>query len=1022
MYGAELVNAKLGVFQRIARTVLLGVMCFAGGAQAVEKIIIDTDMGGDVDDVGAVAVANYYMGQGRAELLAVMVSNIGSQGGWAAAASDAVNTYYKHPNIKLGTNRGPATAIAGDGSEFTRHIGSNASRYGHDHNQFDQAEDAVLAYRRLLSSQPDRSVNLVVVGWMSNIANLMDSASNHRGDGIHSTGKQLLERKLKRLVVMGGRYPSGLEFNFKLDGPSASRVIAQLQVPMVFSGYELGTLVQTGSSLVQTSSNNPVREAYRLYGGGVEPFNRSSWDLTAVLYVVEGLGDYFNLSASGKNQVNGDGSNSWLSGNSKGDYYLKLKDSQARYRLQDRLNYILAAAPTSGPKPPVCAVVLSLAALNPSCSTSNGSIESTVSGGVAPYQYAWSDGSSQSHASALGPGSYSLAVSDAKGCTASASTALASLSLTTNIQHASDTHLGSISLSPSGGRAPLSFDWSNGATQRDIHDLAAGQYSVAVSDAAGCIVNKSLEVELLAASPEHYLEAECAVETGASWFEANDSSASGQLLLATDGGTYNLGPSGSAASTLRYELKLESSGDYRLYARVSAADEGQDSLWYRINSGDWVAWHMGSTASLSWVRLSTAVAFQSGSNVLEIAFREGGLELDKLYVTQGTVRPVGAVGEASNCGPVSCPVAGTSCDDGNALTVNDRTDGDCGCAGTPVTGQSHALDAECASDIGDNWQAFTSSDAAKGSAIRVAANQYNLTPTAASATRVSFSFEHLVADDLQLFARINAPDNGSDSVWIRVNGGEWQDWHFGSTAGFSWHRWWLSVAVEAGSNVVDFAFREGGLELDKIFLSKSAALPISYGDDSSNCGPGSCPAAGLACDDGNDNTYEDVTDGNCNCTGVPFGVELVALEAECAADQGGLWQEDSSALASEQGYVAVPLGNYNMHQNGNAETELSFPVALGVAGDYYLYAHTLTPDAGSDSLWYQIDEGAWNAWHLGVSQQFNWQRHYQVLPLSAGAHTVRIAFREGGLQLDKLVLSQGLKDLAGTGPEASNCN
>lgn len=312
--------------------------------QFVEKLIIDTDMGGDVDDVGALAVAHYYADQGQAEILAVMAS-IDQRGPWAAAASDAVNTYYNRPDIMLGVNMGPAVAFAGDGSRFPQRIGSNAE-YGHDLITDEPVEDAVSAYRRLLNGQPDYSVNLVVIGWMSNVANLMLTGADHGGDGIEKTGKQLLEQKLKRLIVMGGSYPSGSEFNFEFDGPSASVVASELDVPTVYTGLELGNLVRTGESLVNTPVNNPVREAYRLYGGGVEPYNRASWDLTAILFAVEGLSDYFSFSDSGKNQVAFDGSNLWLSGDQKGDYYLELKDADARYRLRDRLNDILQTMPS----------------------------------------------------------------------------------------------------------------------------------------------------------------------------------------------------------------------------------------------------------------------------------------------------------------------------------------------------------------------------------------------------------------------------------------------------------------------------------------------------------------------------------------------------------------------------------------------------------------------------------------------------------------------------------------------------
>lgn len=314
--------------------------------QSKTHLIIDTDMGGDVDDVGALAVAHYYVDQGQAEILAVIAS-IDERGGWAPAASDAINTYYGRPDIALAINKGPAVSYAGDSSNFTQHIGANTELYGHDLSLDSDVEDAVDLYRRLLNSQPDQSVSLVVVGWMSNIANLMLTGPNHNGDDIAKSGTQLLEAKVKQMVVMGGQYPSGSEFNFELDGPSAATVTRDLNVPMIFTGYELGTKVLSGGSLVNTPADNPVREAYRLYGKGVEPYSRASWDLSAVLYAVEGLSDYFNLSELGKNQVAYDGSNLWLGGDLKGDYYLELKDADAESRLEERLNTILESPPSA---------------------------------------------------------------------------------------------------------------------------------------------------------------------------------------------------------------------------------------------------------------------------------------------------------------------------------------------------------------------------------------------------------------------------------------------------------------------------------------------------------------------------------------------------------------------------------------------------------------------------------------------------------------------------------------------------
>lgn len=287
---------------------------------------------------------HYYADLGQVDLLAVIAS-IDERGAWASSAADAVNTYYGRPDVQLAVNRGQATAFAGDASRFTEIIGADAEQYGHDVSAQTPLEDAVTAYRRLLAKQADNSVDIVVIGWMSNMANLMATVANHNGDGIQKTGKELLEQKVKRLVVMGGQYPSGSEFNFELDGPSASIVTAELDVPTIFTGYELGTLVKSGETLVNTPVDNPVREAYKLYGRGVEPYNRASWDLSAVVYAVEGLSDYFRYSEPGKNQVAFDGSNQWLAGDEKADRYLELKDAGARDRLEERLNEILQTPP-----------------------------------------------------------------------------------------------------------------------------------------------------------------------------------------------------------------------------------------------------------------------------------------------------------------------------------------------------------------------------------------------------------------------------------------------------------------------------------------------------------------------------------------------------------------------------------------------------------------------------------------------------------------------------------------------------
>lgn len=614
----------------------------SGVTHAAEKLIIDTDMGPDVDDVGALAVAHYYADRGEAEILAVIVSNQGGDAGWAVPAADAVNTYYNRPDIPLATNRGPATAFGGDSSQFTLNIGSNGKRFLHDQLEPDTAEDAILAYRRILAAQPDDSVNLLVIGWMSNIANLMNSAANFNGDGIEQTGKQLLQQKLKSLIVMGGQYPSGLEFNFKFDGPSAAKVVNELDVPMVFSGYELGTLVQSGDSLVNTPVDNPVREAYRLYGKG-EPYNRASWDLSVVVYAVEGLSDYFSHSDTGRNQLASDGSNLWRAGDAKGDTYLKLKDSGAVDRLRNRLNEILQAVPAS------CDLSVTLSTKNPSCNSEDGAVLSHVSGGVAPYSYDWSTGSVNASIQGLGAMDVSLTVRDSAGCQVSRQASLSPLSLQTQVQYAGVTQAGSASVEAIGGQAPYKAYWSTGDSGAAVADLAVGDYSVTVNDAAGCSVVKHFSVEQQTTQSEMYLEAECAQQLGAQWAVHSADTASGGKYLTVPTSEYNFGPSGEPASILAYTLNVDKQADYALYAHILAPDAGADSLWYRVNGGEWISWPMGVESRFAWKRLPNELGLAAGENTVEISFREGGLKLDKVFVSRDGTTPVGLEGVAASC-------------------------------------------------------------------------------------------------------------------------------------------------------------------------------------------------------------------------------------------------------------------------------------------------------------------------------------------------------------------------------------
>jgi gliding motility-associated-like protein len=126
---------------------------------------------------------------------------------------------------------------------------------------------------------------------------------------------------------------------------------------------------------------------------------------------------------------------------------------------------------------------------------STGSIDLTPAGGTPAYTYAWSNGATTQDLSGLAAGTYTVVVTDANGstggCTATTTVTItqpaAALTVTstqTNVL-CNGSLTGAINITPAGGTAPYSFAWSNGASTEDITGLAAGTYTVVVTDANG---------------------------------------------------------------------------------------------------------------------------------------------------------------------------------------------------------------------------------------------------------------------------------------------------------------------------------------------------------------------------------------------------------------------------------------------------------------------------------------------------------------------------------------------------------
>lgn len=194
-------------------------------------IILDTDMALDVDDAGTLGLLHALADNGEARILAVMHST-----GYphSVGAIDAINTYYRRPDLPIGAYHGSY-----ERNKAGKYAKLLSDAFPNDTRHHRNVPDTTTLYRQILASRPNRSVTIVVVGFLINLESLLKSS----GDS-HSShnGVNLVKRKVKHLVVMGGKLPSGKEFNLTRSGvgPTSKYVIEHWPTNIMFSTFKIG--------------------------------------------------------------------------------------------------------------------------------------------------------------------------------------------------------------------------------------------------------------------------------------------------------------------------------------------------------------------------------------------------------------------------------------------------------------------------------------------------------------------------------------------------------------------------------------------------------------------------------------------------------------------------------------------------------------------------------------------------------------------------------------------------------------
>jgi hypothetical protein len=280
-----------------------------------KRLILDTDMSGDCDDCGAMAIAHQFANDGEAEILGVMV-NDGDP--YTPACLDAINTYYGRPGIPIGVGKNLPIATT---SLYAEAVAKSFPNRVINHPNL---PDAVELYRKLLSEQPDHTVVIASIGFLSNLKNLLNSGADKYSS---LSGVELVRRKVSYATVVGGVYPASstppynfAEYNFTNDPYATLEFINTFPRPVMFTGFEIGAQILTGSGLFNPHKN-PVCLAYQLYVGAGN--NRNSWDPIGVFCAIRGLAGVWKATTNGSVRItDAKADDRWVSSPIKNQVYL----------------------------------------------------------------------------------------------------------------------------------------------------------------------------------------------------------------------------------------------------------------------------------------------------------------------------------------------------------------------------------------------------------------------------------------------------------------------------------------------------------------------------------------------------------------------------------------------------------------------------------------------------------------------------------------------------------------------------
>ena len=250
------------------------------------RVILDTDIGPDCDDAGALVILAEGAKRYGFEIAAVINC---TSNPWGEGAADALLAFCGVSGVPLG--RFMSRPFLEDCCRYNRAVTEAYSprfRAGRL-----RAEHSAELYKSALLASGDGETVVVTIGQFNALAEIAEAEP------------ALCRRKIRAVVSMAGSAdPTLREYNVICDPAAARTVVRTLDVPFYFSPFELGEPLVAGFD-PQDDRRDALRDAYRFYTEGA--MRRSSWDLTAADFAVNGTGEVYGLSEPFRLDVADDG-------------------------------------------------------------------------------------------------------------------------------------------------------------------------------------------------------------------------------------------------------------------------------------------------------------------------------------------------------------------------------------------------------------------------------------------------------------------------------------------------------------------------------------------------------------------------------------------------------------------------------------------------------------------------------------------------------------------------------------------